>query len=57
MYKIGIIPEGSISSWILTRGKDMVMSKPEGRGHYFFPIPRVNNHVVMDTEDFIPFIT
>ena len=22
-----------------------------------FPIPRVNNHVDMDTEDFIPFIT
>ena len=22
-----------------------------------FPIPRVNNHVVIDTEDFIPFIT
>ena len=33
---IGIIPEGSISTWLLTRGKEMVMPKSEGRGHFFF---------------------
>ena len=53
---IGIIPEGSISTWLLTRRKEMVMPKPEWREHSFFPISRVNNHVDMDTEDFIPFI-
>ena len=25
-----------ISTWLLTRGKEMVMLRPEGRGHYLF---------------------
>ena len=57
MYTIGIIPEGFITIWLLTRGNGILMSKPEGRVHFFFHIPRVNNHIGMDPEDFIPFIT
>ena len=44
---IVIIPEGSIPTWVLTRGKVMEIT---------FPIPWVNNHVVIDTEAFTPFI-
>ena len=43
----------------------MVIDPREGNGNaqarraqaLLFPIPRVNNHVVMETEDLIPFIT
>ena len=44
---------------------NMIIDPREGNGNakvrraraLLFPIPRVNNHVDMDTEDFIPFIT
>ena len=34
-HKIGILPEGSISTWLLTLGKEMEMSNPEGAGLTF----------------------
>ena len=33
--KIGIKTEGSISTWLLARGKEMAMPKPEGCRHNF----------------------
>ena len=54
---IGIIPEGSISIWLLTRDKEKSSAQARRARSLLFRIPRVNNHVAMDAKDFIPFIT
>ena len=53
--KIGIIPEGSISTWLLRGGNGNAQAQRTQA--LLLSVPRVNNNVDMDTEDFIPFIT
>ena len=51
---MGIITEGSISTWLLTRGFGNAQARRVRA--LLFPFPKVNKHVDMYPENFINFI-